>query len=133
MKLTNRRIAELRQHMAALDGRAVPTTPGADGERGGVYVKPYNFTGTFRFRLSKLFHEIRNAAEVFDKARAGLEQQFAVRNHIPADRVVEFSAELEKILDQEVEINAEKIVESDLRLDTNEIPVTVLASLQALM
>jgi hypothetical protein len=126
MRLTNRAIVELRQALTALDGAPTPVT--IEGKT-QVYLKPYEFAGTTRFKIGKNLSAVKSIAELVDKASDGITRQYAVKGTIPAELVPEYHDDREKLLNLETEIELTTLAEADLKLDINAIPGSVLGIL----
>jgi hypothetical protein len=136
MKLTNRAVVELRQALTALDG--VPTPITVEGKT-QVYLKNYEFSGSTRFKIGKNLSVLRPLAEVVEKSIDAVIRQYAVPKEgttdkmIPQEKVAEYNAERETILDIETEVAITKLTEEDLKLDVNAIPGSVLSILSVMM
>jgi len=131
MKISNRGILELRQALIALDGLPTPTS--LENRNAQTYLKPYDFTGTVRFRIGKTLNALKPIAEAIEKAGDAVTRKYAVDNIIPGPMVSAYTTERTELMDVENEIDIPKLTEADLKLDVNPIPGSVLSILSVMM
>lgn len=131
MKISNRSILEIRGALIALDGQSLPV--GGENAKSGVYMKPYDFTGSVRFRIGRMLSIIKPIAADVDKACDAIVTKYAVDNLIPPEYVRKYHAERSDLLDIETDVEITKLTEADLKLDVNPIPVSVLSVLNSII
>lgn len=131
MKITNRGILEIRQALTALDGHPTPTS--SENTKASVYLKPYDFTGSVRFRIGRILSTLNVIAQDIEKASDEVAKKYAVDNIIPAPAVAAYTQERNNLLDIENDVEITKFTEADLKLDINPIPGSVLSVLNAII
>ena len=131
MKITNRGILEIRQALTALDGHPTPTS--IENTKASVYLKPYDFTGSIRFRIGRILSTLNVIAQDIEKASDAIAKKYAVDNIIPAPVVAAYTQERNNLLDIENDVEITKLTEVDLKLDINPIPGSVLSVLNAII
>lgn len=163
-KLSNRQIIELMGNGALgypsaltdAHGRAIPVKgddgKAAKGRDGSVAIDtdPYDLAPGARTALSLIMMKLRPVAEAFEQARAGLaktyvakskkldgedkkwrDAPFTIAQH-PLN--LDYSNELEALLDKEVEIpRLPKVKYEDLKVNVNKIPPDVVARLERIL
>ncbi len=131
MRLSNRAILELRQALTALDGHPVPVV--TESGKTQFYTKPYAFTGSIRFRIGRMLKTVSDLADIVDKARQAIVKQYAVNERVPPEKAEAYTGEIESLFAVENEVPLDKLAEADLKLDENELPVSVISALSYIM
>lgn len=104
-------------------------------------VDNFKFSGLFRYTLAKNLRRLSEAVSVLEEVRKKLGEERKMWNTddkgapIPDknDVIKDFESEWNKLLNAETEIVLTMITTKDLDLDTNAIPVTVLAAIDCLI
>jgi hypothetical protein len=126
MKMTNRQIDALGKALAALDGDPQP-----DGT-----VKRYDISGKVLYAIARTINHLRPHLQAFTQARNAIVAKYSggKAGLAPEDpnhqRCV---AELDELLDTEVEAELHRFKLDDLKLDANRIPAWVLAALEPVL
>jgi hypothetical protein len=132
LKLNLPEMHGLREALATLDGfeRVV-----RDGDRDRV-VTQYYALGAARLDIARNMNKLKAALEAIDQARVALVRECKggpgdLRQGDPG--WPRFVAEFEAMANREEEIEFIPVKRDDLKLDQNEIPVTTLAALEAII
>jgi hypothetical protein len=122
VEISVKHLLELRNALKVLDGQ-----PSEDGKR----VVPYQFSGGVRLRLARLFRAVKDAAEPVDTTMDNLVRTHAKgADQVSAEDMPAYLADLTELYQQKTELaTAISFTESELALDTNAIPVSVLGVL----
>ncbi len=137
ISVKNRDILNLLKALSALDGRPTPVTvKDKDREVTQIVIKPYSFSGTARLAMARALVAVKDVNDALSRTHDGLVKQFAD----PADptqvsdaNMQAFTDEWEKVLDAAVVLKFARISCTELRVEENQLPVSVLAALDPLL
>jgi hypothetical protein len=106
-----------------------------DGERERVVREPYKFDAGLRLALAVLENRVDVLIADYNKARSALIKSLADGGaKVPEEKMSEFIEQHQVLLDKECEINdVGRIKTSELALDKNPIPASVLALLMPVL
>lgn len=106
-----------------------------DGDKEKSVKVPYQLSGNTRLAIAKNMTKLNEIAKSYNDARTALVGQFSVDGKIEpnSDNEKKFTIEMKKVIATEQHLDLTKIKISDLNLDANQIPGTVLALLNPIL
>lgn len=142
LKLSCQVIIDLVNNLAALDGK---TRVIKDGEREQVVREPYKFKPGLRSAIAKNVANLKAVADAYSKTKDGLigqvtggmtqiaEKHGETVNPDFQKQMADFQAVNNLLLAEIHEVRLVKIKESELNLEANPIPGTVIAALAPIL
>lgn len=125
MKLSIRKMEEIASGLTALDGYQ---------KDGKIY--PFELSGTLRRIIGRNLAALRREIKPAQAARDGLINQMSDPDkpgQVMVSKLGTFALEEQKLFDAEEEVSLTMLKASELKLETNPIPGSALASLDALL
>lgn len=129
MNINTIKINELLEAYAALDGQQIPVQTSDKNTR--IILQPYNFSGSVRIKIAKNIFNLKLALEPINSAlrEAGKAAHANSDGTIPTEFVAGYLVARDEILRELNEVNLVELTASDLNLDENKIPATLLSVL----
>jgi len=127
MKLTTKKILNLRAALLALDGldKAVEVNG-----KTALIKKPFKLAGKTRLKIARNLRELESPATDYDEARIALVRELSGGgDDVPADQRAEFFTQINPMLAAEHEVGLAAFAEDEFNLEANEIPHGALALL----
>lgn len=122
---------EIANALRALDGTKKIVTEG--GAEKAVTV-PFTFGGNTLFAMAKNLRALSTIEDNFTTARNALVKQLSDgKSQVPAEKVPEFQASLNELMEGEEEVELGMLTQGDLKLDTNPIAPAVIAALMPII
>jgi hypothetical protein len=117
VRLTTQSALNLFNGLAALDGYDRVVKKGDDE----IVVRGhFKFSGTFRRLLGRNMTNLRVEIDHYEKAHNALIEQLADGgNVVPPEKLADFAAQKNALLNEEVEVDLKQFSESELNLDEN--------------
>jgi len=131
MKIKSGEVIDLLTGLSSLDGyeRVVK-----DGSNEKVMREFYTLKGGLRLTIAKNMNCLQVLAKAIRDARNGLIREHADGgDRVPPGKMVEYGEQERVLLDTEHEVDLETIRLSELSLDKNPIPVSVIALISPLL
>lgn len=126
----NRDIHNLLRALNALDGRPEPVTVKDETQ---IIIVPYKIGAKTRLAAAKWLGEMKKTADALSKTHDGLVRQFADPKEpekVDQKKNAEFTKEWEGVNDCVTEIALEPLKLDDLKIEENQLPISVLSVLQ---
>jgi len=131
MKMTVQAMIDLQKGLMALDGYDKVIKDGEREKTARVY---YELGGGLRLLIARNLNRIEPELKALEKARNETFMQYSNgENRISPDKAVDFMKAERALLDNEVEVELIEIDQTELKLDKNPIPGTVLSVLIPLL
>jgi len=127
MKLTTKKIINLRAALLALDGldKAVEVNG-----KTALIKKPFKLAGRTRLKIARGLRELEPIATDYDEARVALVRELSGGgDDVPAELRAEFFAQINPMLAVEHELRLPAFTDDEFNLEANEIPHGALALL----
>lgn len=120
-----------------VNNRTVLNTVAALRRLDGDKDRTFKFSALTSYQLAKMLRRLQDSADLVDKLRTDLAKKHGIGLKRAQDEdpmaLAAFSEDFNQILDQETEITPISLKLGELNLETNLIPVSVIAALDWLI